>query len=222
VPDWLDCPAPDVCLLTDDGSAVTVELANALILKGSNVVVLSFPSLFVPNRLSLPPGVARVELADLDEAHLQHQLATLMKTNGLIDTFIHLHPRSLRAGESDRPNPEADKAILRQVFLLAKHLKQPLTTVNPTRRSSFMSAAWLDGTFGLTRQDNFSPISAGLFGLTKSLAREWPTVFCRAIDFSPELKTDNVIRAILAELHDPNLAIAEVGYSATGRSTLAC
>jgi hypothetical protein len=209
-------------LLTDDGSPATVELANALTLKGSTVVILSFPSLFVPHRLSLPPGVARVELADLDEAHLQHQLATLMKTYGSLDTFIHLHPRSLLSSEGDRPDPEADKAILRQVFLLAKYLKQPLTTAAQTRRSCFVSAAWLDGTFGLTRQNNFSPIAAGLFGLAKSLAREWPTVFCRAIDFSPELKTDRVVQAILAELHDPNLAIAEVGYSATGRSTLTC
>jgi NAD(P)-dependent dehydrogenase (short-subunit alcohol dehydrogenase family) len=222
VPDWLECPAPDVCLLTDDGSAVTVELANALALKSSNVVVLSFPSLLVPHRLALPPGVTRVELADLDESHLQHQLATLMKTYGSIDTFIHLHPKSLLPEQGDRPNPEADKAILRQVFLLAKHLKQPLNTAAQSRRSSFVSAAWLDGTFGLTRQDNFSAIAAGLFGLTKSLAREWPNVFCRAIDFSPELKTDRVVRAILAELHDPNLSIAEVGYSATGRSTLTC
>jgi hypothetical protein len=191
-----------------------VELANALTLKGSNVFVLSFPSILVPHRLSLPPGVVRVELADLDEAHLQHQLATLMKTYGSIDTFIHLHPRALL--------PEASKAILRQVFLLAKHLKQSLTTAAQTRRSSFAIAAWLDGTFGLSRQDNFSPIAAGLFGLTKSLAREWPTVFCRAIDFSPELKTDTLVQAILAELHDPNLAIAEVGYSTTGRSTLTC
>jgi acyl transferase domain-containing protein len=214
VPDWLECPAPNVCLLTDDGSAATLKLANALTLKGSNVVVLSFPSLLVPSRLSLPAQIVRVDLADLDEAHLQHQLAKLMKTYGLIDTFIHLHPRALL--------PEASKAILRQVFLLAKHLKQPLTTTAQTRRSCFVSATWLDGTFGLSRQDNFSAIAAGLFGLTKSLAREWPTVFCRAIDFSPELKTDKVVQAILAELHDPNLAIAEVGYSVTGRSTLTC
>lgn len=209
-------------MLTDDGSATTVELADALTLKGSKVFVLSFPPILVSRRLPLNPRVIRVELTDLDEAHLQQQLATLMKTYGSIDTFIHLHPRSLLSGKGERPDSDAGKAILRQVFLLAKHLKQPLTTAAQTRRSSFVSAAWLDGTFGLSRQDNFSAIAAGVFGLTKSLAREWPTVFCRAIDFSPELKTDQVVQAILAELHDPNLAIAEVGYSATGRSTLTC
>jgi NAD(P)-dependent dehydrogenase (short-subunit alcohol dehydrogenase family) len=156
-----------------------------------------------------------VELTDISEAHLQHQLATLMTTYGSIDTFIHLHPQGLFS-------PEADKTILQQIFLMAKYLKQPLTNASQTRRSCFMSVAWLDGTFGFSRQSNFSAIAAGLFGLTKSLAHEWPAVFCRAIDFSAELSPDQVVPAILAELHDPNLAIAEVGYSPSGRKTLVC
>jgi hypothetical protein len=145
-----------------------------------------------------------------------------MKTHGSIDTFIHLHPRSpLTPGDSFL-YPEADKAILQQVFLLAKHLKQPLAAATQTHRSSFLCTARLDGAFGLTQQNDFSAIAAGLFGLTKSLAREWPAVFCRAIDFSPQLSPDQVVSGILSELHDPNLAIAEVGYSASGRTTLTC
>jgi NAD(P)-dependent dehydrogenase (short-subunit alcohol dehydrogenase family) len=202
-------------LLTDDGSAATVQLANALAQQGSTVVVLSFPLAVVPHRLSLPEGVVRVELTALDEAHLQHQLATLMSTYGSIDTFIHLHPQGLSS-------PEADKAILQQIFLLAKGLKKSLTAAAQSYRSCFVSAAWLDGAFGLSQQGDFSAIAAGLFGLTKSLAHEWPAVFCRAIDFSPEMKTDQVISSILAELRDPNLAIIEVGYGATGRATLTC
>ncbi|WP_404790305.1 hypothetical protein [Altericista sp. CCNU0014] len=215
-------PAPVVCLLTDDGSATTARLADALAQQGTTVVVLSFPLALVPHRSSLPEGAVRVELADLTEAHLQHQLATLMSTYGPIDTFIHLHPRSPLLSGDDRASAKAEKTLLQQVFLLAKHLKQPLATAARTRRSCFLSAAWLDGTFGLSRQGDFSAIAGGVFGLTKSLAREWPAVFCRAIDFSPELETDRVARAILAELHDPNLAIAEVGYSAAGRATLTC
>jgi NAD(P)-dependent dehydrogenase (short-subunit alcohol dehydrogenase family) len=214
-PDWLESPAPAVCLLTDDGSVATVQLASTLAQRGSTVVVLSFPLAFVPHRLSLPEGVARVELTALDEAHLQHQLAALMTTYGSIDTFIHLHPQGLSS-------PEAEKAILQQIFLLAKGLKQPLTAAAQAYRSCFVSAAWLDGAFGLSQQGDFSAIAAGLFGLTKSLAHEWPAVFCRAIDFSPEMKIDEVVSSILAELHDPNLAIAEVGYSLSGRTTLTC
>jgi hypothetical protein len=208
--------------MTDDGSAVTVNLANALAQKGSTVVVLSFPLSFVPNRLPLPKGVVRVELSDLSEAHLQQQLAILMKTYDSIDTFIHLHPRSPLSAEHKLSCAQTDQAILQQVFLLAKYLKLPLTAAAQTCRSCFLSVAWLDGTFGLNQNSDFSVIAAGLFGLTKSLAHEWPAIFCRAIDFSPELSPDQVVPALLAELHDPNLAIAEVGYSPTGRTTLTC
>jgi hypothetical protein len=193
--------------------------------QGSKVVVLSFPLSLVPDRLPLPEKVVRVELADLSEAHLQTQMETLMTSYGSINTFIHLHPRSPRAQDRDLSSPEIDKAIVRQVFLLAKHLKPTLTAAhgnNQNGRNCFLSATWLDGAFGLTRNNDFSAIAGGLFGLTKTLSHEWPAVFCRGIDFSPELKAEAVVDAILAEMHDPNLAIAEVGYSGQGRSTLAC
>lgn len=217
--------SPNVCLITDDGSPITAQLADALTHQGSKVVVLSFPLLLIPDRSPLPEEVVRVELTDLSEAHLQNQLKTLMKTYGSVGTFIHLHPRSPLSQDREISSPEVDKAIVRQVFLLAKHLKPILTaaqSASQSGRNCFMSATWLDGAFGLTRNNDFSAISAGLFGLTKTLSHEWPAVFCRGIDFSPELKAEAVVEAILAEMHDPNLAIAEVGYSAQGRVTLTC
>jgi hypothetical protein len=173
----------------------------------------------------LPEEVVRIELADLSEAHLQTQMETLMTSYGSISTFIHLHPRSPRSQPRDLSFSEIEKAIVRQVFWLAKHLKPTLTAIQDESqncRNNFLSAAWLDGAFGLTRNNDFSAIAGGLFGLTKTLSHEWPAVFCRGIDFSPELKAEAVVDAILAEMHDPNLAITEVGYSAQGRSTLAC
>jgi NAD(P)-dependent dehydrogenase (short-subunit alcohol dehydrogenase family) len=198
-----------------------VQLAKALANQGSKVVVLSFPPFLISNRLPLPEEVIRLELTDLSEAHLQTQLESLMKSYGSIDTFIHLHPRLPLSQGSDRSYLETDKAILRQVFLLAKHLKSALTASSQDR-SRFLTAAWLDGAFGLTQSINFSEIAGGLFGLTKTLSHEWPTVFCRGIDFSPELKAEAVVEAILAEMNDPNLMIAEVGYSIQGRVTLTC
>jgi hypothetical protein len=213
--------ASDVCLVTDDGSPVTVQLAQALTRQGSKVIVLSFPLSLVPSRSPLPEGVVRVELTDLSEAHLQTQMENLMTSYGSVNTFIHLHPRSPLSPSNSSSQAETDKAIVRQVFLLAKHLKTALTSSQS--RSCFLSAAWLDGAFGLTRSIDFSAIAAGLFGLTKTLDREWPTVFCRGIDFSSELKAEAVVDAILAEMHDPNLALNEVGYSAQGRrTTLTC
>ncbi len=216
--------------MTDDGTQTTVQLAQALLAQGSKVVVLSFPTAIVPVRLPLPATAVRIELTDLSESQLQHQLETLMTTYGSIDTFIHLHPRSPQsAPQSAHPSetegfsfPETAQAILRQVFLLAKHLKQPLATAAQRSRSCFLCAAGLDGAFGLAQNEDFNPIAAGLFGLTKALRHEWPAVFCRALDFSPTLAPETVVQSLLAELHDPNLAIAEVGYRPEGRTTLTC
>jgi hypothetical protein len=110
---------------------------------------------------------------------------------------------------------------VKQVFLLAKHLKSSLNQFDGEDRSCFLTTARLDGTFGFSQQSTFSPISAGLFGLTKSLNQEWPKVFCRAIDLAPELKAEQSVQAILAEVHDPNSDILEVAYGTQGRTTLA-
>jgi len=59
-----------------------------------------------------------------------------------------------------------------------------------------------------------------LFGLTKSLRWEWPQVFFRAIDLNPNLDPHESAEYILAELHDSNRYIGEVGYGSQGRVTL--
>lgn len=147
-----------------------------------------------------------------------------MATYGSISTLIHLHPRLSLPLDGIRLYPNADKAILRQVFLMAKHLKQTLTTAAHGSRSNFLTITALDGAFGLSHRhpQTFSAMTGGLFGLTKTLGHEWPNVFCRGIDVSPELTPAQVVQSILAELHDPNSMIAEVGYGPNGRTTLNC
>lgn len=110
--------------------------------------------------------------------------------------------------------------MLQQAFFLAKHLKSSLT--QQPGRSCFLTIAHLDGEFGLSGKTEFSPIAGGLFGLTKALRWEWQSVYCRAIDLSPDLDVPTSVKYILAELHDPNRLIAEVGYSKHGRTTLVC
>jgi hypothetical protein len=73
---------------------------------------------------------------------------------------------------------------------------------------------------GGSRGKNYSAIAGGLLGLTKALRWEWESVYCRAIDLSPDLDAQTSVKHILAELQDPNRLIAEVGYSSKGRSTL--
>lgn len=212
-PDWLDLDPTmsNVCLVTDDGSQTTVNLAQALGEQGWQVVVLSFPPTIVLQQLPLPTAVKRVVLADMSEAHLQEQLAAIARYIGPVAAFIHLHPDTISLAI-----PGNSKAIVKQVFLMAKHL----ALGSLPGRSCFLTVTRLDGKLGVALDRDFDPISGGLFGLTKTLNWEWEQVHCRAIDLSPELDGATAAQAIVAELHDPNRLIREVGYSSQGRMTL--
>jgi len=222
-PDFLDFTLPkfSVGLITDDGSLTTSKLAQSLTERGWKVVVLSFPQFLVAERSPLPEGITRVVLKDLSEEHLKQQLAVIANY-GSIAAFIHLNPSIQDAQSKDIRYLEVSAALVKQVFLIAKHLKQPLNEAARQGRSCFITVAHLDGEFGTGRKTNFGAISGGLFGLTKTLKQEWSAVFCRAIDLSPDLDVEQTVQYILAELHDPNRLIAEVGYSFQGRTTLVC
>jgi len=214
-------PAGHIGLITDDGSLTTTKLAHALMEQGWKVVVLSFPQSLVPEQLPLPVGVTRVTLANMSEQHLQLLLQSIIAQHGSIGAFIHLHPQFTPDKPGHISYPEAEKAIVKQVFLMAKHLKATLNNAASLEgRTSFCTVAHLDGEFGLGHQGNFTAIGAGLFGLTKSLRWEWPKVFFRAIDLNPTLDPHQSAQYIVAELHDSNCYIGEVGYSSQGRVTL--
>ncbi len=223
-PDVLDFTLPDqhIALLTDDGSLTTAKLAQTLLKRGWKTVVLTFPATVISKQSALPEGISRVVLADLGEEHLQEQLRAIANNYGPIGAFIHLNPSNHEDTSNNVRYLESEKAILRHVFLIAKYLKEPLNQAALQGRSSFVTVARLDGEFGLGRKTNFGAIGAGLFGLTKSLNQEWESVFCRAIDLSPDLDAETSAQHILAELHDPNLLVVEVGYSSQGRATLIC
>jgi acyl transferase domain-containing protein/acyl carrier protein len=223
-PDVLDFTLPDnhIALLTDDGSLTTAKLAETLFKRGWKTVVLTFPSTVIAKQSPLPEGISRVVLADLSEEHLREQLGAIATNYGQIATFIHLNPSTHDDISNHVRYLESEKAILRHVFLIAKYLKEPLNQAAVQGRSSFITVARLDGEFGLGQKTNFGAIGAGLFGLTKTLNQEWESVFCRAIDLSPDLDAETSAQHILAELHDPNLLVVEVGYNSQERVTLVC
>ncbi|MEH1841761.1 MAG: beta-ketoacyl synthase N-terminal-like domain-containing protein [Nostoc sp.] len=221
-PDYLDFTLAEghIGLITDDGSLTTYKLTESLIEKGWKVVVISFPQSLIAQQTPLPTGVTRVTLANLSEEHLQQQLQAIASHCGAIGAFIHLHPMFVSNHTGSISYNEQEKAIVKHVFLMAKHLKPSLNEAAKHGRSCFCTVAHLDGAFGLDYKVNFGAIGAGLFGLTKTLRWEWPKVFTRAIDLSPRLDAKQSVHNIIAELHDPNLYISEVGYGSQGRVTL--
>jgi len=208
-PDSLEFSLPKnhLVLITDDGSSATEKLAGSLTAKGWKTVVLSFPGI----DSNIHKGINRVVLTDWNEENLQQQLEQIADNYGTVAAFIHLHPATPL---------DIDKSILRHVFLIAKYLKEPLNEAAKFGRSCFINVARLDGEFGLGETHDFSAISGGLFGLSKSINQEWENVFCRSLDLNPEIDPETSVKHILAEIHDSNLLIQEVGYSKKGRVTL--
>ena len=215
----LNLPTGAICLLTDNGTRETGAVAQDLLGRGWKVVVLSFPGAIVAPRLKLPEGVERVSLADMSEDQLQHQLETIAQQYGPVAAMVHLNPPYADTG--NELYSESEKQLIRHIFLLAKHLKEPLTQAARKAGAAFIVVAHLDGQFGLGESASFSPISGGLFGLVKTLNLEWEHVFCRAVDISPEIPLEQAHNLICAEIFDPNCRLVEVGHSKAGRATLA-
>ncbi len=221
-PDSLEFSLPEgyVCLVTDDGGETTPHLVRSLAVKGWKLVVLSFPKSIVPEQKPLPEGIHRIELEDLNEEHLGQKLDQIAQEFGPIAAFIHMNPANLAPHDGTVSFSDVERAIVKLVFLAAKHLKESLNAASKKGRAMFFAVVRLDGEFGLALDASFEPISGGLFGLVKSLNLEWDSVFCRAVDLAPALSAEDSARYILDELYDPNRLIAEVAYGQQGRSTL--
>jgi len=212
-------PAGRICLLSDNGTAETAEVAQALLERGWKVAVLSFPGEIISPRPSLPVGVQRFALSDMREETLQQQLDAIAGQAGPIGAFIHLNPPHTAASDDEIYSP-IEKQIIKHVFLIAKHLKEPLRQSASAGSAAFLVIAHLDGKFGMAGEVEYSPVSAGLFGLVKTVNLEWESVYCRGIDISPRLGQQQTGAIVAAELFDPNRRLAEVAYSPDGRATL--
>ncbi|MBD2501775.1 type I polyketide synthase [Anabaena azotica] len=217
-PDSLDFSLPEghICLITDDGSLTTSQVAQSLTERGWKVVVLSFPQSLVSQESPLPASVNRVTLADMSEELLQYKLSAIATNYGSIGAFIHIHPTFQNQGLYI---PQ-EKEIVKHVFFMAKHLKKSLTEAGRYDRSCFCTVTRLDGAFGFEHNTNFGAIAGGLFGLVKTLRWEWANVFTRGIDLSPTLNPQQSAQHIVEELFDPNLYITEVAHNSQGRFTL--
>ncbi len=150
-------------------------------------------------------------LLEADEAAMRARLEQLIAEEEVPAGVLHLEPPS-----EVLFSPEA-RARLKALFLLAKLLHPYLTAVK-RGRPLFLVATRMDGAAGF--EGGGSPVAGGYAGLTKSLALEWPNVFCRSVDFAPSMQAETIAERLLAEMHDPDLRLREIAWKAEGRFTL--
>jgi len=214
-PDFLEfsLPTTHCVLVTNDGTELTTTVVAALRAADQRVVVLNLPN------VANPLAEQAVNLAASTDEAIGTAVQAIQTQYGKIGTFIHLHPHFEFQSGNFTQHFSADKAIVKTVFFLAKHLQKDLNELGATQRASFLTVTRLDGQLGQGQRGNTSIIGGGLPGLVKCLNLEWSPVFCRAVDLQPELPIDQITRHIVAELHDPNVTVVEVAVSADGRKT---
>ncbi|GAB3510779.1 SDR family NAD(P)-dependent oxidoreductase [Spirosoma knui] len=207
-------PAEGITLLVNDGSDVTPALCAELIAKDHQLVVLTWGTDVNRSKQSLPEGVTEYVLADVQEDTIQRTLARLGNS---VSQLIYLHPQQTGAVDVQTFATGTEKAFLKAAFLLAKWLKPALNQDHWQTRPAFLVVVRQDGAFGLLNSGHDAILGGGLTGLTKSLNLEWPGVFCRTVDVSPDLTPAVAAQKVRQELYDANRCLLQTAYTADGK-----
>ncbi|HWO66855.1 MAG TPA: SDR family NAD(P)-dependent oxidoreductase, partial [Umezawaea sp.] len=103
--------------------------------------------------------------------------------------------------------------LLADAVAIAGYSVAPLSaTARSGTRAAFVTVTRLDGGLGLRgTRPPAEAVVGGVGGVTKTLARERPELFCRAVDIDPELRAEAAADVLLSELHDAARDALEVG-----------
>jgi NAD(P)-dependent dehydrogenase (short-subunit alcohol dehydrogenase family) len=194
-------------LITHDGVGVAAELAS--ILQAADVAVRLVGGPDRPIDWSSPSAI--------------ESAVAQVRSEGPIVGIIHALPlKSLRAQAAAAPDWVARiSADVRGLFLLAKATASDLESAARSGGACLIAATAMGGRFAAkgSAAVDFFPGDGGVAGLVKTLAREWPTVRCRVVDFSPHA-TCETIAAQLADEVFVNDGFPEAGYERDRRIRL--
>ncbi len=206
-------PATHHALVTNDGSELTQQVIAALKADGNKVAVLNLPN------VANPITENAVNIAATTDVAIGEAIKAIQAQHGKTGTFIHMHPHFEFQNGNFKQHFEAEKAVVKTLFFLSKHLQKDLNELGEKQRANFLAITRMDGKLGQGGRGNTSVVGGGITGLVKCLNLEWSSVFCRVVDVQPELTKENIANQIISELHDANVSIVEVAYSEEGRKT---
>ena len=197
----ISLPAGGRLIATDDGRGVARELERLLEPMGIAVDVIGGPD-------------RTVEWTSVEAvAKVVHEV----RAHGPIVGLVHALPLATSEGAdqggfawSRRVGPE-----VKGLFLLAKAIMDDLETAARNGGACLIAATALGGRLG-SSGGVASPSHGGVAGLVKTLAREWPSVRARVVDFPLDHPHDRIARDLLEEMTNDD-AWPEVGRGAGGR-----
>ena len=102
---------------------------------------------------------------------------------------------------------------VRGLFLAAKAMAADLENAARAGGACLIAATALGGRYASagSQASGFFPGHGGIAGLVKTLAREWPSIRSRVVDFSPALPMETIAAHLAAEVFAGD-GWAEVGY----------
>jgi NAD(P)-dependent dehydrogenase (short-subunit alcohol dehydrogenase family) len=173
-----------------------------------------------------------IALIASDGSAAEEPLAGLMSAQGWEVRRLHLGTADVNQAIDNAPHLDACLVLLdgadgysrsvralADAVLLAGAVTKPLlASAKEGSRAAFLTLSRLDGQLGhLGAASDAVAVTGGATGLVKTLVRESPQLFCRAIDIAPDIDAGSAAAAVLAELTDPAVDLAEVGIADGGR-----
>ena len=136
------------------------------------------------------------------------ELCTMLFRRGFTVRRISNHeeheiipPAKLAGLVISAPQSGTDGQFLEKAFILLKSAAPALRKAGVEGGARFATISRLDGAFGCgTTNELADPLSGGLAGFTKTAAREWPEVTCKAMDLGIFQNPTTMAEAITSEL----------------------
>jgi NAD(P)-dependent dehydrogenase (short-subunit alcohol dehydrogenase family) len=208
--------APGAVIVTDDGGGVAASLAVTLRAEGRRVVLLQRA-----DGSDADPATVIVDTESPDA--LVGAVRAIVDAVGAVAAFVHLWPLAGQAPFQETDAAAATRRLhqdVRGLFLIAQALRPALMAARDAGGAAVIAATGMGGAFGTDTGParEFDPGQAGVAGLTKCLAIEWPDVRVRAVDMDLLEAADRHAAAIHAELWADESCV-EIGYCQERRLT---
>jgi NAD(P)-dependent dehydrogenase (short-subunit alcohol dehydrogenase family) len=168
-------------------------------------------------------GLWGVDLAD--GGQIRELVQSIRTEHGPLAGVVFVSPVEAATAAEIELDPASWKhRIAREVkalFLIAQTVAPDLAEAGEGDCACVVAATAMGGRFGMDPRAGgpVFPGQAGIAGLVKTLALEWPAVRCKAVDLDLEQSVEERARAVLAELDGCDAEI-EVGYTEDQRWVL--
>lgn len=199
-------PRRDLVLLSGEASGVKGAVMAALTAENFRVREI------VRGKNTACTGGNRFEVAVSPGEFSKGELKRLVCPSGeRVGAIIHL-------GGMEESERRADE-VMRDTpgfFTLLKTFEKDLVKSAKKGGGRVFAVTFLDGRFGFAASHSFYPESAGVLGVAKSMAMEYPLVRSRCIDVDPAMGPDFAAAGILEEI-DADERSPETGLDRQGR-----